>query len=167
MVSEGERTDGQPGAVRDPAAAARELLRRERVGVMSTLSVRHGGSPFGSLAPYALSAAGLPTLLLSPLAQHTRNVRADARASLLVADSAMLARDPRRAARGILVGRVVPAESTDLVDVRDRYLAWYPDARELIALGFGFFQLEPGEVLYVGGLAQTAFLPPSAVLGPG
>jgi len=160
MVPELERTD----ASRDPAAAARALIRRERVGVLSTLSVRLGGAPFGSLAPYGLSAGGTPLLLLSALAQHTRNVIADPRASLLVADSATLAADPRRAPRVIVVGRVVAVEAADEPAVRDRYLAVHPDARELLALGFRFYRLEPAEVVYVGGLAQAAFLPPG-VLG--
>jgi len=149
---------------RDPARAARALLRRERVGVLSTLSVRHGGAPFGSLAPYALSAGGAPTLLLSALAQHTRNVTADPRASLLVSDSAALARDPRRAPRVIVVGRVVPVAPADEAAVRERYLAWHPAARELLALDFRFHALVPVEVMYVGGLAQASFLP-ADVLG--
>lgn len=163
MPSSDERT-AAPGAPRDPAAAVRELLRRERVGVLSTLSVRLGGAPFGSLAPYGLSARGTPTLLLSALAQHTRNLNADPRASLLVADSAALARDPRRAPRVIVVGRVVRVAAGDEPAVREAYLAMHPEARELLGLDFGFHQLEPVEVLYVGGLAQAAFLPGS-VLG--
>jgi heme iron utilization protein len=163
MAGEHERPGGGD-APRDPGTAARELLRRERVGVLSTLSVRHGGAPFGALAPYGLSARGIPTLLLSALAQHTRNVKADSRASLLVADSAALARDPRRAARIIVVGKVVPVSPADEPVVRERYLASHPEAKELLALDFRFFQLEPAEVLYVGGLAQASFLP-GEVLG--
>jgi putative heme iron utilization protein len=153
-------------ASRDPAAAARELLRRERVGVLSTVSVRHGGAPFGSLAPYGLSARGAPTLLLSALAQHTRNVSADPRASLFVADAAALARDPRRAPRVVVVGRVLPVAAAEEAGVRERYLAWHPAARELLALDFRFHELAPVEVMYVGGLAQAAFLP-AEVLGEG
>ncbi len=158
-----ERTDA-PDAPRDPAAAVRELLRRERAGVLSTLSVRLGGAPLGAVAPYGLSSRGTPTLLLSSVAQHARNLNADPRASLLVADSAALARDPRRAPRAVVVGRVVPVPAADEPAVRESYLAVHPDARELLGLGFRFYQLEPVEVLYVGGLAQAASLPGS-VLG--
>ncbi len=163
-MANGDERAGEPGAPRDPAAAACELLRRERVGVLSTLSVRLGGAPLGSVAPYAVSPRGAPTLLLSPLAQHTRNVSADPRASLLVADSATLARDPRRAARLVVVGRVVRVEQGELAAVRDGYLAAHPDARELLGLDFRFYQLDPVEVVYVGSLAQAVTLPAS-VLG--
>jgi heme iron utilization protein len=163
-MANGEERAGEPGAPRDPGAAACELLRRERVGVLSTLSVRLGGAPLGALTPYGLSPRGAPILLLSPLAQHARNVGADPRASLLVSDAAALARDPRRAARVVVVGRVVPVGRTEEAAVREAYLAMHPDARELLGLDFRFYQLEPVEVMYVGGLAQAAFLPGS-VLG--
>lgn len=158
MIGDEHEQPESAQAHRDPASAARELLRRERVGIISTLSVRHGGAPFGALAPYGLSSRGHPTLLISALAQHTRNVKADPRASLLVADSAALARDPRRAARVIVVGKVLPVPPAEEPDVRERYLALHPEAKDLLALDFRFYQLEPAEVLYVGGLAQAAFL---------
>ena len=90
--------------------------------------------------PDGLSARGLPTLLISALAQHTRNVKADPRASLLVADSAALARDPRRAARVIVVGKVLPVPPLEEPDVRERYLALHRKAKDLLALDFRFFQ---------------------------
>ena len=39
-------------------AAARALLATESLGLLSTISVRRAGTPYGSLTPYALSAAG-------------------------------------------------------------------------------------------------------------
>src|SRR5437879_12351747 len=59
----------------------RALLAAERHAVLATLSASRDGWPFASVAPYALSADGEPLLLLSDLAEHTRNVRADPRAS--------------------------------------------------------------------------------------
>lgn len=162
----GERDDGGAPRTLEPARAVRELLRRERVGVLSTLSVRHGGAPFGSLAPFALSARGAPTLLLSALAQHTRNLKSDPRASLLVADAAAMARDPRRAARVIVIGRAVPVSAVDERDVRERYLACHPAAGELLGLDFQFHELAPLEVMFVGGLAQASFLSPDVLAAP-
>src|SRR5512133_3725602 len=81
------------------AAIARDLLARQRIAVLATASARHGGHPFASLAPYALSAGGEPILLLSALAQHARNLAADPRASLFVHDPAASEADPRTAPR--------------------------------------------------------------------
>jgi putative heme iron utilization protein len=44
------------------------------------------GWPFGSLAPFALARDGTPIVLLSEIAQHTKNLRRDPRVSLFVRD---------------------------------------------------------------------------------
>ncbi len=62
----------------------RSLLESQQHGVLATLSARHAGWPFASVTPYALTEDGQPILLLSQLAEHTRNVLADPRASLFV-----------------------------------------------------------------------------------
>ncbi|MBK6799798.1 MAG: pyridoxamine 5'-phosphate oxidase family protein [Acidobacteria bacterium] len=58
------------------------LLNREKNGVLSTLSKKMGGWPFGSLTPFAMTAEGDPMFLLSGLAEHTHNIMADPRVSL-------------------------------------------------------------------------------------
>ena len=58
---------------------ARELLLKEYRGVLSTHSKSMPGYPFGSITPYVTSHAGDPLILISTLAQHTRNIQADAR----------------------------------------------------------------------------------------
>ena len=87
------------------SAGLRALLDSERNGVLATLSARRDGWPFASVAAYALTDAGEPLLLLSDLAEHTRNLRADPRASLLVQDQTSLA-DPQAGARVTLLGTV-------------------------------------------------------------
>jgi putative heme iron utilization protein len=49
--------------------------------------LRHGGYPFGSLVPYVLDHDGRPIILVSRLAEHTKNIEADARVSLLAHDA--------------------------------------------------------------------------------
>jgi putative heme iron utilization protein len=97
--------------------AARALLATESVGLLSTISVRHAGTPYGSLTPYALSAGGAPLLLLSGLAAHTHNLRADPRAGLYVGDQTAAA-DPQAGARISLMGRALPVPAADTPDAR-------------------------------------------------
>ena len=73
------------GARPSLAEQARTLMHVGRVGTLSTLSERHPDWPFGSVMPYGLDPQGRPTFLISSLAMHTRNLRRDPRASLLVA----------------------------------------------------------------------------------
>jgi len=63
------------------------LIRAERNGVLCTLSKKMAGWPFGSITPYALTDSADPLIMISDIAEHTRNLKADARASLLVQDS--------------------------------------------------------------------------------
>jgi putative heme iron utilization protein len=140
------------------AALARELLRGQRAGVLATVSARHGGGPFTSLAPFALSAAGEPVLLFSALAQHTTNVEADPRASLFVHDAAAAAADPRTAPRLALIGRIRRTTSAEAPDAKARYLARHPEARGLFALDFALYVLEVEEAQLVGGFAAAGWL---------
>ncbi|MGH9816446.1 MAG: heme iron utilization protein, partial [Candidatus Acidiferrales bacterium] len=55
-------------------AEARQLLLRDYQGVLSTLSVAVSGYPFGSLVPYCLDRQGRPIILISRIAQHSKNI---------------------------------------------------------------------------------------------
>src|SRR4030095_14249759 len=70
----------------DPASEVRQWLLSATTATLGTLAAEAEieGWPFGSLAPFALAGDGTPLLLLSELAQHTRNLRRDARLSLFV-----------------------------------------------------------------------------------
>ncbi|HEV2007255.1 MAG TPA: pyridoxamine 5'-phosphate oxidase family protein, partial [Burkholderiales bacterium] len=82
-------------------AAARRYLRSRRSGVLATISVKLDGYPFGSVVPFVLDHAACPVILISRLAEHTKNIGADPRVSLLVHD---LTDDSQGAARVTLVG---------------------------------------------------------------
>jgi heme iron utilization protein len=58
----------------DKARNARELVESRGFGCLSTLSARHPGFPFVSIAEYATDAAGRPLFLLSGLAVHSKNL---------------------------------------------------------------------------------------------
>lgn len=66
-------------------ARAQSLWAGRFQGVLSTHSQAHPGYPFGSVVPYCLDNVGFPLLLLSHLAQHTRNLMAEPRCALTLA----------------------------------------------------------------------------------
>src|SRR5436190_56526 len=67
-----------------PGAEARRYLRARHGGVLSTVSRKFPGYPFGSVVPFVLDQQAQPVILVSALAEHTRNLAADARCSLIV-----------------------------------------------------------------------------------
>jgi len=66
------------------AERVRTLLLLVPVATLSTLSRKHPGFPFGSLMPFTLDSAGRPIFLISNMAMHTQNLKADPRCSLFV-----------------------------------------------------------------------------------
>jgi putative heme iron utilization protein len=137
------------------APSLRQLLAAERHGMLATLSARRAGWPFASAVPYGVDASGEPVLVLSELAEHTRNLRADPRASLLVQDSAA-AEDPQAGARVTLLGTL---SVTGDADARQRYVERHPQADEYLAMGdFHVWRLNVTEARYVGGFGDMGWL---------
>jgi heme iron utilization protein len=144
-------------------AEARELLRRCRSGALGSHSVAAPGYPFVTLLPYVLDEACRPLFLLSGLAEHTRNLLADPRASLLIADGVG---GPLQQARLTLIGPVQPVSLSEAGVAR--YLRYSPESSEYLMLGdFRFFRMEPEKVRYIGGFARMGWadaVRPAAVL---
>jgi len=144
------------------AAGARALLAAESAGVLSTLSVRRAGTPYGSITPYALGADGAPLLLLSGLAAHTHNLEADPRAGLFVGDQSAAA-DPQAGARLSLLGEVHPLPADAEPDARARYLARWPQAAQYLALSdFAFWRFRIDEARLIAGFGEIRWLPGTA-----
>ena len=153
----GPPSDPDAPVIPEPTYAerARTLLHLGRTGVLSTLSRRHPGHPFGSVMPYALDAHGLPLFLISTMAMHTQNLHADRRASLLVAEPGWQG-DPLAAGRVTLMGEVAPLPAGDpaTAEARAAYLARHPNAAYWVDFeDFGFHRLAVGDVYFVGGFA--------------
>lgn len=139
--------------------AARELVERSSSGVLCTLHVEFDGWPFGSVVPYALTAAGDPIVWLSDLAEHTRNLRADARASLFVAD-AEAAAAPQAGGRACLMGRARVAEDDARAGVEAAYFGRFPDAAAMGGIhGFAFHVLVVERVRWIAGFGAMGWLP--------
>jgi len=150
----------------DRAREARLLVRAHRGGVLSTHSVKLPGYPYGSALPHVADHAGRPLLLISHLAEHTRNLEADARASYVVCDTGA---DLQARPRATLVGeaRALPG---DTATIARRYLRYYPEHEPYLQIGgFRFYALEPAHVRLIQGfgalhwIAQASYLAPPAL----
>jgi putative heme iron utilization protein len=136
----------------------RELLANERHAVLATLSASRAGWPFASVAPFAVSEAGEPLLLLSDLAEHTRNLRVDPRASLMVQDSASL-NDPQAGSRVTILGQVEPVAEADLSSSNETYVARHPQAAEYVKMGdFRLYVLRVREARFIGGFGDMGWI---------
>ncbi|WP_036255783.1 HugZ family protein [Methylocapsa acidiphila] len=110
----------------DAEADAKRLLRCVRSGALATLSAKEGG-PFVSLVNVATAPDGSPILLVSRLAAHTRQMEADPRVSLLLAETGE--GDPLAHPRLTLTGRAARADDPpDRAELKARFLAKHPKA---------------------------------------
>ena len=140
------------------AERVRTLVSQAAVATLSTLSRRHMGFPFGSLMPYALDPEGRPIFLISNMAMHTQNLKADSRASLFVAQAAVDG-DPLGAARATLMGHAKPVPESDVASARKVYLAVHESSRYWVDFAdFGFFRLELVDIYYVGGFGVMGWV---------
>ncbi len=104
------------------------------------------GHPYVTLVAYALDGER-PVFLLSELAEHTKNLRADPRASLLLVDPGE--GDPLARGRRTLVGRCALAPRAE---VEAAYLAVHPEAASYLEMkDFAFWRLQVEAVRTIGG----------------
>jgi putative heme iron utilization protein len=145
------------------AEAVRLLIREARHGLLATSGLEPAGFPYGSLVPTAATADGEPLLLVSHLAQHTKNLVADGRASLLVL--APTAGDPQQAARATVLGTARRLEGPAEEGARARFLAVHPEAAPYFDLNFQLWAIAPVEARYVGGFGAAAWVSGSELVG--
>lgn len=143
---------------------ARTLLLEAYQGVLSTHSRDMPGFPFGSVAPYCLNGAGEPVFLISELAQHTKNLRADPRCSFIVIAGGD---DIQASARLTLVGECVPVPDSDIDAVASRYYRYFPESTDFHRIhDFVFFVLKPQRCRFIGGFGRIHWLDAAGMLRP-
>lgn len=139
----------------DIARAARQLLRAHRYGALCTLSKKFDGYPFGSITPYLVDHDGSLLILISTLAEHTKNIRNDPRVSLITHNQ----EDPHIQTQG----RITVVGTASLVTEREqagrRYLRYFPEAQTYFAMhDFSFYRIVPLALRYIGGFGDIHWI---------
>lgn len=148
-----ETTGREPSA----AEAARSIMRSSLKASLATVE-QGTGFPYASLVTVGHGADGSPLLLLSDLALHTRNLKADSRASLLF-DASDATGDPLAGGRVTVIGHVEKVAGSALDHVRQRFLARQPDAQMYAGFAdFSFWRMRAERAHYVGGFGRIVDL---------
>jgi len=148
----------------DPALPL-HLLHRCPLGTLATHAREPQGFPYPTVVPFVVDARHRPVILVSGLAEHTRNLAADSRAGFLVVDAPD--GDVLNAERATLLGRFTPIDADPHCVAR--YLRYAPDAQRYLALGdFAFLALDIERVRYIGGFGRMGWVDGAAldVLAP-
>lgn len=158
--------EGVPGeraarARRVPSHAerCRTLVAQARSATLCTIARDPEGYPYGSLVAVAADGRGRPLLLLSRLAEHTRNLEHRPEASILLTEVADPGAQRLALGRVTLLGPCRVVEGPEREAARERFLAAQPDAASYVDFrDFAFFRLEPAAVRYVGGFGRMSWV---------
>lgn len=143
-----------------PALAARRLLRRlDRASLATSLE----GWPYASLVLAAVDHDASPLLLLSDLAEHTKNLQRDPRASLLF-DGTAGRDDPLTGPRLSVLGELAPAADPRLTA---RFTRRHPAAAGYAGFAdFRLYRLAVARGHLVAGFGKIDWVPADALLAP-
>ena len=137
------------------AERARTLVARISTGTLGTLALEPEGYPYGSFVTVAFDA-GDPIFLISALAEHTKNLERDPRASLMVAESG--AADPLANGRVTLLGPCTRVEG-DRASARTAFFAAHPNSSYYADFrDFAFWKLRVDHVRYIGGYGRMSWI---------
>jgi putative heme iron utilization protein len=137
------------------AERARTLVTQASTGTLCSLAIDPEGYPYGSFVTVAFDNAN-PVFLISQLAEHTRNLVRDSRASLLVAEARSA--DPLANGRVTMLGRCARIDD-DAGSARLAFFAAHPNARYYADYGdFAFWRLKVESVRYIGGYGRMSWI---------
>ncbi|OGV75536.1 MAG: pyridoxamine 5'-phosphate oxidase [Methylotenera sp. RIFCSPLOWO2_02_FULL_45_14] len=137
------------------APEAKQFLRSTHSGILSTHSAKFDGYPFGSVAPFVLGHDCQPVILISSIAEHTKNIILNPKVSLLVFAGA---EDLQANSRLTLLGTAVKIEKND-ADLRARYLRYLPQAASYFDMhDFAFYRINIAHARYIGGFGNMSWL---------
>ena len=137
------------------AERARTLVSQVTTGTLCTLAAEPAGFPYGSFVTVAFEQ-GNPVFLFSALAEHTRNLQHDSRASLLVAETG--AEDPLANGRVTLLGPCRKVSSPGS-SVRSAFLETHPNAKYYADFkDFAFWCLQVESIRYIGGYGRMSWV---------
>lgn len=137
-----------------PIELALDLLHVATDGTLATHSQTVPGYPFATAVPHVPDEVHRPVFCISRLAEHTRNILADARVSYAITQPGVS--DVQNAPRMTIVGDMEPVElSSAFVE---HFLRYQPSAEPLLALDLSFFRLTPRRLRYIGGVGKMGWL---------
>ncbi|RMH70544.1 MAG: DUF2470 domain-containing protein [Gemmatimonadetes bacterium] len=143
---------------------AAELYRTVGHGILATHSVQMPGYPFGSVAPYCVDRHGQMVILISRIAQHTKNIQHDPHVSLTLVEASPDA-DVQAHGRITYLGQARRTEDVDAI--AERYYRYFPQARGYhTAHDFDFWTIHLTRIRYIGGFGKIFWIEPADFLQP-
>lgn len=136
------------------AEQARTLAAQRKTGTLCTVCHDPPGYPYGSFVTVAFDG-GTPIFFISEVAEHTKHLHLDSRASLMVAEGGE--DDPLAHGRITLLGEctLVPDEAS----AAKVFLEQHPDSEMYAAFHeFHYWRLDVTAIRYIGGFGKMSWV---------
>lgn len=137
-----------------PLDAAIHLLHEARHAVLASHSTQLPGYPYATAVPLVVDEYHRPLLLISALAEHTKNLLSDPRAGLAVCEDGQSS--IQSATRMTLVGNFERFDATP--EEVGCYLRYQPEAEQYLQLDFMFLRLNIHRIRFIAGIGKMGWL---------
>lgn len=135
-----------------PAQKAVAMMKHGEGGVLATVN---NLSPYISSTPFVIDAEGRPIIYISDLARHTRYIKANPNASIIVnkpdKDGSYF-----NGSRCTIGGKAfVLTDEKEIADAKKRYFSKYKEAEGYAELhDFNFYRLDCEDIFFIGGFGD-------------
>ena len=135
-----------------------KLLRTSTEGILSTISVRHEGYPFGSFVTFISGTDRSIIIYASDIAQHTINLKEDSK-SCLTLFKLDDDKDKQNSSRMTLLGDLRPLPDNELERIKIRFENFLPESKKYAEMhDFNFYKLTIEQIRWIGGFGKIAWL---------
>ena len=134
------------------------LLRNSSEGVLSTISVRNEGYPFGSFVTYISDVDRSVVIYASNIAQHTINLKKNSKSCLTLfkIDDDL---DKQNSSRMTLLGDLQSLPEKEIDETRTRFEEFLPESKKYASMhDFNFYRLHIDQIRWIGGFGKIAWL---------
>ena len=132
------------------------LMRNCREGVLSTVSKKYEGYPFGSFVTFISGADRSIIFYASDIAQHTINLKNNSKACITLFN--LNEGDKQDSARLSLMGDVKKIDK-DVEEISRQFIEFFPESSQYSNMhDFNFYSLNISHVRWIGGFGKIAWL---------
>ena len=133
-----------------------KLMRNCREGVLSTVSKKYEGYPFGSFVTFISGADRSIIFYASDIAQHTINLKNNSKACITLFN--LSEGDKQDSARLSLMGDVKKIDK-DVEEISRKFIEFFPESSQYSNMhDFNFYSLNISQVRWIGGFGKIAWL---------
>tara|TARA_B100001741_G_C16501594_1_gene575031 strand:+ start:598 stop:1329 length:732 start_codon:yes stop_codon:yes gene_type:complete len=136
------------------------FFRSDKTAILSTISNKHRGYPFGSFVTYVSGWDRTVFLYLSDLADHTKNLKRDQKSCITILKKNEDG-DVQNSARLTLIGdlEIVPENIQERC--QNRFQNIFPESKAYAQMhDFNFYQITINQARWIGGFGKISWLDP-------